>query len=109
MNRTVNGRNVSFLRRRQAPGWECMALCFGFAGRRTAVSLRRNRAAECRPCDRGHDDEMEWTMAPTAARAGANCFDRITFDPEVMGSRACIRGMRVTVATCRPDCRGILR
>ena len=28
-----------------------------------------------------------------------NRFDRITFDPEVMGGRACIRGMRVTVAT----------
>jgi len=25
-------------------------------------------------------------------------FDRITFDPLVMGGRACIRGMRVTVA-----------
>ncbi|MCO6048039.1 DUF433 domain-containing protein [Aeoliella sp. ICT_H6.2] len=25
--------------------------------------------------------------------------DRITFDPAVMGGRACIRGMRVTVAT----------
>jgi len=25
-------------------------------------------------------------------------FDRITFDPHVMGGRACIRGMRVTVA-----------
>lgn len=25
--------------------------------------------------------------------------DRITFDPTVMGGRACIRGMRVTVAT----------
>jgi uncharacterized protein (DUF433 family) len=25
-------------------------------------------------------------------------FDRITFDPNVMGGRACIRGMRVTVA-----------
>ncbi len=24
--------------------------------------------------------------------------DRITFDPSVMGGRACIRGMRVTVA-----------
>lgn len=24
--------------------------------------------------------------------------DRITFDPEVMGGRACIRGMRLTVA-----------
>ena len=25
-------------------------------------------------------------------------FDRITFDPVVMGGRACIRGMRMTVA-----------
>ena len=26
-------------------------------------------------------------------------FDRITFDPQMMGGRACIRGMRITVAT----------
>ena len=38
-------------------------------------------------------------MAPTGARAGERRFDRITFDPEVMGGRACIRGRRVTVAT----------
>ncbi len=25
-------------------------------------------------------------------------FDRITFDPEMMGGRACIRGMRITVS-----------
>jgi uncharacterized protein (DUF433 family) len=25
-------------------------------------------------------------------------FDRITFDPNVMGGRACIRGLRVTVS-----------
>ncbi|HJW84811.1 MAG TPA: DUF433 domain-containing protein [Anaerolineae bacterium] len=25
-------------------------------------------------------------------------FDRITFDPNIMGGRACIRGMRVTVS-----------
>ncbi len=25
-------------------------------------------------------------------------FDRITFDPLVMGGRACIRGLRITVA-----------
>ena len=25
-------------------------------------------------------------------------FDRITFDPEVMGGRACVRGIRVTVS-----------
>lgn len=24
--------------------------------------------------------------------------DRITFDPQIMGGRACIRGMRITVA-----------
>ena len=27
-----------------------------------------------------------------------HAFDRITFDPNIMGGRACIRGMRVTVA-----------
>ncbi len=27
-----------------------------------------------------------------------NQLDRITFDPQVMGGKACIRGMRVTVA-----------
>ncbi len=25
-------------------------------------------------------------------------FDRITFDPHLMGGRACLRGMRITVA-----------
>lgn len=25
-------------------------------------------------------------------------FDRITFDPTVMGGRACVRGMRITVS-----------
>ena len=25
-------------------------------------------------------------------------FERITFDPQVMGGRACIRGMRITVS-----------
>jgi len=28
-----------------------------------------------------------------------NGIDRITFDPEVMGGRPCLRGMRVTVGT----------
>jgi uncharacterized protein (DUF433 family) len=37
-------------------------------------------------------------MAATAP-AGENRFDRVTFNPEMMGGRACIRGMRVTVAT----------
>ena len=26
-------------------------------------------------------------------------FDRITYDPAIMGGKACIRGMRVTVGT----------
>lgn len=30
-------------------------------------------------------------------RTGLATFDRITFDPETMGGRACIRGMRITV------------
>ena len=38
-------------------------------------------------------------MAQTVERAGVTPFDRITFDPEVMGGRACIRGLRMTVAT----------
>ena len=29
---------------------------------------------------------------------GLREFDRITFDPQVMGGRACIRGMRITVS-----------
>ncbi len=28
----------------------------------------------------------------------ANVFDRITFDPEIMGGRACIRGLRIPVS-----------
>jgi uncharacterized protein (DUF433 family) len=31
-------------------------------------------------------------------RTALATFDRITFDPDMMGGRACIRGMRVTVA-----------
>lgn len=27
-----------------------------------------------------------------------NVFDRITFDPKIMGGRACIRGMRIPVS-----------
>ena len=29
---------------------------------------------------------------------GTTRFDRITFDPSIMGGRACIRGMRITVS-----------
>ena len=31
-------------------------------------------------------------------KCGMVGFDRITFDPKIMGSRACIRGMRNTVS-----------
>jgi uncharacterized protein (DUF433 family) len=37
-------------------------------------------------------------MAETPERTAAKPFERITFDPEVMGDRARIRGMRVTAA-----------
>jgi uncharacterized protein (DUF433 family) len=29
---------------------------------------------------------------------GKGMFDRITFDPQIMAGRACIRGMRITVS-----------
>ena len=32
------------------------------------------------------------------AKLGRMEFERITFDPEVMGGRACIRGMRIPVS-----------
>jgi uncharacterized protein (DUF433 family) len=35
---------------------------------------------------------------PSATMRCVDQFKRITFDPKVMGGRACIRGMRVTVA-----------
>lgn len=30
--------------------------------------------------------------------ATSNPFDRITFDPQILGGRACIRGMRISVS-----------
>jgi len=36
---------------------------------------------------------MSWLML-----GGDNVFERITFDPQVMAGRACVRGMRITVA-----------
>lgn len=38
-------------------------------------------------------------MPDHRSRELAHGIERITFDPKVMGGRACIRGMRVTVAT----------
>ena len=37
-------------------------------------------------------------LYPPAAYDGRMTFDRITFDPEIMGGRACIRGMRIPVS-----------
>jgi uncharacterized protein (DUF433 family) len=37
----------------------------------------------------------DWKRKGTGGRA---VFDRITFDPKIMGGRACIRGMRIPVA-----------
>jgi uncharacterized protein (DUF433 family) len=31
-------------------------------------------------------------------RGGATVFERITFDPGIMGGRACLRGMRIPVS-----------
>jgi uncharacterized protein (DUF433 family) len=31
-------------------------------------------------------------------RARATMYDRITFDPRILGGRACIRGLRITVS-----------
>jgi uncharacterized protein (DUF433 family) len=31
-------------------------------------------------------------------RSGSGAFDRITFDPQILGGRACIRGMRIPVS-----------
>jgi uncharacterized protein (DUF433 family) len=36
-------------------------------------------------------------MGPRAPRK-SEMFDRITFDPQIMGGRACIRGMRIPVS-----------
>jgi len=38
-------------------------------------------------------------MARASKATAPARLDRITFDPAVMGGRACIRGLRVTVAT----------
>lgn len=32
------------------------------------------------------------------ADADKNAFERITFDPQILGGRACIRGMRIPVS-----------
>jgi uncharacterized protein (DUF433 family) len=45
--------------------------------------------------DRANDDPASsWSI-----RMSIKDFPRITFDPEVMGGKPCIRGLRVTVGT----------
>lgn len=46
------------------------------------MPVGRSPSAQCRSC---------------AIIIGVQQFDRITMDPEVMGGKPCIRGMRVTV------------
>jgi uncharacterized protein (DUF433 family) len=36
-------------------------------------------------------------MLDWQAKGLSRVFDRITFDPNIMGGRACVRGMRITV------------
>lgn len=50
---------------------------------RTGTPVFANRKEE-----RWHTSDMEEPVM----------FDRITFDPEIMGGRACIRGMRIPVS-----------
>jgi uncharacterized protein (DUF433 family) len=42
-------------------------------------------------------DSLEYALYVVSIGAGA-MFDRITFDPNILGGRACIRGIRITVA-----------
>jgi uncharacterized protein (DUF433 family) len=37
-------------------------------------------------------------MPPWSTKERLMMFDRITFDPHIMGGRACIRGMRIPVS-----------
>lgn len=39
-----------------------------------------------------------WSEQTTVRRCAMQKFDRITFDPNMMGGKACIRGMRITVS-----------
>jgi Protein of unknown function (DUF433) len=41
------------------------------------------------------DPRADDTEVPPLVQGGATVFDRITFDPRIMGGRACIRGMRI--------------
>jgi uncharacterized protein (DUF433 family) len=43
-------------------------------------------------------EPRQGTVESTAEENDVLGFDRITFDPQIMGGRACIRGMRVTVS-----------
>ena len=39
-----------------------------------------------------------WLAFPNRKAMNMPQFDRITFDPKIMGGRACIRGMRIPVS-----------
>jgi len=45
------------------------------------------------------DEQVYWTAAKgQEGKVVSAMFDRITFDPQIMGGRACIRGMRIPVS-----------
>jgi len=46
----------------------------------------------------GDEGEYFWVAAGEGTMGVMNRFDRITFDPQIMGGRACIRGMRIPVS-----------
>jgi uncharacterized protein (DUF433 family) len=50
------------------------------------------------PTQTAHNCQENGKIKTAAGGIGKIMFERITFDPQIMGGRACIRGMRVTVA-----------
>lgn len=58
--------------------------------------MKRIMKRICRPPP-WHDLTKGVINAPKT-KGGIAVFDRVTFDPTIMGGRACIRGMRITVA-----------
>ena len=56
-------------------------------GARNACSVATNRPSK------------PWVGGSNPSGRNMNDLDRITFDPNVMGGKPCLRGMRVTVGT----------
>jgi len=87
---------------------------FSFAATSSTVGSRSTRIKHRRPAEvRRVKPTLTWRSRPRSDHDALDAlacrnwlpdcytsgmFDRITFDPMVMGGRACIRGMRITVA-----------